>query len=93
VLLPNATPEPDAYGTYWLCPGPYRLQGPVIFQSKVGRRKKKMEEGEKPRWFVSLGMENGLVFDGPKLRYFESVNDALRFLKAYPLADPCGEAL
>lgn len=61
-------PDEDAWGNYWLSRGTNRVHGPVILH------------GGKGMWFVSRGGDQGVLFDGPVIQYFDSPEKALEAL-------------
>jgi hypothetical protein len=63
-------PKPNEFGDIWLDEGP---MGPAIFASN------KVRPG---KFFASKGPHGGVLFDGPRIRYFDSAQEAWLFLRA-----------
>ena len=82
--MAKALPEPDEFGNYWLGS---RQRDAAIFPF----RQLEATGAVKPAggFYLLLDAERGFVFDGPRLRRFDTPQAALACLRQHARKTPC----
>lgn len=72
-------PNPDQFRNYWL--GRDRHDGPALFAAK--RREEDGKVAFLGWWYVFYGRKRGFAWDGPRLRAFESPEEAAEWMETH----------
>ncbi len=73
--VPDRLPDADDYGHHWL--GADKTRCPVILKAGSSDKAPTNAHG----YFASRGGTVGILFDGPRIRYFETASEALEALR------------
>ncbi len=76
--MPLTMPIPDCFGNFWFGKRSGASAGAAVFPSK---RKKAEGVCNTGYWIVFLGPEKGFIFDGPVLKRFKYLQDAVDVLE------------